>query len=146
MLFAVKSLASLPSEHKNAVKYKSCYYVDHQTLFHQSSLTSCSFLVDVCHNWIFDWKTSSDHRAAVQLKTLSTFFMDSYMDLLDLFISFLFISSQQWCLKCWPHVQHKYIYSIYFPFVDCSNTSECFFTFHLPHSWSLHVHYCQIHV
>lgn len=41
--------------------------------FHQSSLTSFSFLVDVCNTWFFDWKTSSDHRAAVQLKTLSTF-------------------------------------------------------------------------
>lgn len=35
--------------------------VDQHTLF--------SFLVDMCNNWIFNWKTGFDHRAAVQLET-----------------------------------------------------------------------------
>lgn len=43
----------------------------------------CSFTVDVCNNCVFDWKTS-DRRAAVHLKTLSTF-------LLELTRSFTFI-------------------------------------------------------
>lgn len=34
----------------------------------------CSFTVDVCNNCVFDWKTS-DRRAAVHLKTLSTFLL-----------------------------------------------------------------------
>lgn len=47
----------------------------------------CSFTVDVCNNCVFDWKTS-DRRAAVHLKTLSTFLLGLTRSFTFFYLSF----------------------------------------------------------